>query len=317
MGAGCSVQDYLELKQVFNAMTIHNTSLIQNLTNEECITAYGVQLTQDRSYVLAITSQTKPSGVGWPSPSVLPVFESFIAPYEGLADNSFMWVCPYGSCDTYALARDSSNWEVYGFRIEYCLSIIQPSRCKLQLSVYMLAVVIVMNSLKLLCMIWTLLRTTEPTLVTLRDAIVSFLDRPDKLTRARCLMGMADVSKGPLRWTEIKQSAPNTRPLPSTVHTLVRRRWFAAASPARWLALGGLTLVTLGVVGGLLGIGIHGINYNTHTRVNVLSLGFGRIDTNAVIGGSVGGLVGAVLLANLPQLICSELLKHLGTYGNH
>ena len=147
-------QDYFELKKVFNASNIHNTSLIQNLTNAECIAAYGVQFIQHRSYVLAITSQTKPNPKR-STPSFPAVFTSFYAPYSGgLGDATYLWVCPDSdSCDIAAVARDSLNWKVEGYKIDYCLSKIQPTRCKLQFSETMLAVVIVMNFIKALCMV--------------------------------------------------------------------------------------------------------------------------------------------------------------------
>jgi hypothetical protein len=45
-------------------------------------------------------------------------------------------------------------------------------------------------------MFLTLYRQKDATLVTIGDALANFLDRPDELTKGRCLMAKVDVHKG-------------------------------------------------------------------------------------------------------------------------
>ena len=151
-------------------------------------------------------------------------------------------------------------------------------------------------------------RQKEATLVTIGDALSSFLDRPDELTKGRCLMAKSDVAEGPLRWRvhHLKEQ-PVTAPLPVTFHKPLRRRWFAGASGKRWtttilLCVG--ALIT-GMI--LLGIGVSSLNGYLGGSQSPLSLGFGAVDSRALINVGLpeegaSGLVSSVLLANLPQV---------------
>lgn len=185
-------------------------------------------------------------------------------------------------------------------------------------------------------MFMTLWKQRDATLVTVGDALASFLERSDELTRGRCLMAKVDVRKGPLRWRlRNKKMIPNTQPLPVTYYAPLRRRWFAAASITRWCTtMGrectctdvhvghftdcclpshpGLCLVALITGSSLLRAAIHGISSHTSAGTSAFSLGFGAVDSRALMlhgfaqSGS-GGLVAAVLSSNLPQAIVSFL----------
>lgn len=157
-------------------------------------------------------------------------------------------------------------------------------------------------------MFLTLFRQKDATLVTIGDAMASFLDTPDELTKGRCLMAKVDVDKGPLRWRlRGAGDIPNTKPLPVTYYAPLQRRWFGAASVKRWCVTMGLCLAGLITGAVLLGIGVGSIKSYLGGGQTVFSLGFGAVDSRAIIdaglpqGGS-GGLVSAVLLANLPQV---------------
>jgi hypothetical protein len=119
------------------------------------------------------------------------------------------------NCDITQARKDSTTWTLNGNKIEYCLAQETDAHCKLQFSVQILIVVIIMNVGKTLTMFLTLYRHSELTLVTVGDAMASWLERPDDLTKGRCLMSKNDVSKGPLRWRlrQVKDK-PNTQPLP-------------------------------------------------------------------------------------------------------
>lgn len=126
-------------------------------------------------------------------------------------------------------------------------------------------------------------------------------------------MAKVDVSRGPLRWKSREvPDKPNTQPLPITYYAPLRRRWFAAASVTRWCVTMGLCLVGLVTGSGLLGTGVSGISSYLSNGQTVFSLGFGSVDSRALVNaglpqGGSSGLVSAVLLANLPQAIVSFL----------
>lgn len=70
----------------------------------------------------------------------------------------------------------------WGVQEGYCMSQAVEERCALHFSRAILLVVIGCNAIKFGCLLWTLLRCRDPTLVTLGDAIASFLETPDKIT---------------------------------------------------------------------------------------------------------------------------------------
>lgn len=92
-----------------------------------------------------------------------------------------------GYCDIPGIKANSSQWETFGFPIDYCLAQKVEPRCKLQLSRDILVAVIICNLLKAAAMIATLLLQQEPALVTTGDAISSWLKYPDEITANQCL----------------------------------------------------------------------------------------------------------------------------------
>ncbi|KAK1046579.1 hypothetical protein LTR74_017920 [Friedmanniomyces endolithicus] len=100
--------------------------------------------------------------------------------------------------------------------------------------------------------------------------------------------------------------------MPVTFQDAPRRRWFAAVNPRRWILTLGLIGVALCAAAGLLVLGIVWLKRTLDPNQSVFSLGFGTVDSRVTIvndlpqsGGA--GLAAAVLVANLPQVICSLL----------
>ena len=107
--------------------------------------------------------------------------------------------------------------------IDYCLSQPVAEHCKLQFSVTIMIVVIICNMIKTVCMTtisWK--QDTEP-LVTLGDAIASFLDRPDAITKQNCMAGRTRFEKSRYWGLLLSRWDPK------------RFRWFRAASRRRWI----------------------------------------------------------------------------------
>ena len=310
----------LEAEAVQRQFTKHNAymndTLVHNLTNTDCMQAYASSFVSDYLSLLAVTSaqedQTNDT-----------VFH-MDAIYYGMDLKGgylpYYWICldedgamdAYNACDLGKALGTADGWTIANQKIDYCLALVSEPHCQLQFSIQILATVIVMNACKCICMFLTLRRQREEPLVTVGDAISSFLNRPDKLTKGRCLMGKVDIHRGPLRWRlRAAGKTSNTAPLPVTYHVPLQRRWFAAASTKRWLITMCLCIAALVTAGILLGRGVRNLtSYVSFT--DAFSMGFGSVDARALIdadlpqGGS-GGLVSAVLLANLPQAIVSFL----------
>ena len=107
--------------------------------------------------------------------------------------------------------------------IDYCLSKPVAEHCKLQFSVAIMIVVIICNMIKTVCMNIILWKQDPEPLVTLGDAIASFLDRHDVTTRRNCIAGRTRFEDSRYwglllsRW-DLKGS-----------------RWYRAASLKRWI----------------------------------------------------------------------------------
>ena len=117
----------------------------------------------------------------------------------------------------FANLSDPQNW------LEYCLSVPAEEHCKLQFSLAIMIFVIVCNLIKTVCMSTIAWKQDPEPLVTLGDAIASFMDRPDVTTIGNCIAGKARFEK-------------------STSWDSLSRRWeskslllFRAASSRRWI----------------------------------------------------------------------------------
>ena len=110
------------------------------------------------------------------------------------------WICGADDrtkrCNIKEQIKDAATWQIASYPISYCLSKIEPNqRCKLHFSSYILIAVTVANAAKALCMYLAFFRARAEPLVTLGDAIQSFLRDPDPHTKERCLWGKKDFKK--------------------------------------------------------------------------------------------------------------------------
>ncbi|RMY36204.1 hypothetical protein D0865_13702 [Hortaea werneckii] len=294
---------------------------IHNLTTSECMTAYGTSFLSEYRNVVAITSargnQTNNTML-WSETVRLnsqhvsygQVLYEWICRDAQDAWKQYVWKCNVG-----AASQNASNWTIHYHQIDYCLAQATQPRCKLQFSIQILATVIVMNVCKFICMFLTLWRQRTATLVTIGDAMSSFLDRPDSLTKNRCLMGRIDLNRGPLLWKTFSKDGtttrrPNTIPERVTFRAPLRRRWFAAASIRRWCLTIGICLIALSVASKLLHTGA--LNLENKASASIFETGFGAVDSRALITTKLlqddfAGLGSAVLLANMPQAVMSFL----------
>lgn len=100
----------------------------------------------------------------------------------------------------------------------------------------------------------------------------------------------------------------DVEPLPVSFSDKIIRRWSHAVSSKRWSVTMGFCIVVVIVACILLGLGINGSIYTVTNPL--VELGFGSFNPNAII--NIGlpqlgttGLIGCVLVANLPQVVLS------------
>ena len=118
---------------------------------------------------------------------------------------------------SFANLSDPQNW------LRYCLSVPVEDHCKLQFSLAIMIVVIVCNLIKTVCMSTIAWKRDPEPLVTLGDAITSFMDRPDGRTEGNCIAEKARFEKSK-SWDSLSRSWHSKN--------LVL---FRAASSRRWI----------------------------------------------------------------------------------
>jgi hypothetical protein len=100
------------------------------------------------------------------------------------------------TCSQAAALRNASSWEVTptGFEIDHCLITSAKESCTLQYSLPILIIILICEVVKLASMLSTLhlavtkLGPDQESLVTIADAIASFLTTPEVTTKSKCLV---------------------------------------------------------------------------------------------------------------------------------
>lgn len=275
-----------------------------NLTNEACIKAYSEKYLVGRGDLVLITSNLNAS-----VPMLLAREVTGFDTASNIADD---WRCnAYAGldCTTDDLLADPSAWKLNDslalnwnvtysqqYDIQYCLSQPLPERCTVQLSYTLMGAVIVCNFVKLSCMLLMLLHRRFAPLVTIGDAIESFMLKRDATTQNMCLADKAAFNNQD--WQQLAK--PWLRK---------RRFWFASASIKRWILCNISSSLTIVIAGILLGMGLGEVRMSPSTSFS--TSGFGTFNTdlmaNARSSLSKLSLVGAAVVANIPQLLLSIL----------
>lgn len=216
----------------------------------------------------------------------------------------------------------ADRWNPHGHPIDYCLSEVVDQHCSFNGNLPIIYVVIVANAIKVLVMLIVAYHLVGNPLITIGDAVESFLDVPDDTTKDACyLTRLQAVDYVRLRkekesrstgWKEDSRIDGKPR-----IKTLKVFRWSQAASKRRWILTIGLLVIAVATVVGLLAAAIDTLN--AHGTTTIGDLGFGKMHVEAVIGGWAieqianpsTQILAAILIANLPQAILSFLYLNL------
>ena len=202
---------------------LSSNNTLERLEKRDCILKYGGLLSKN-SNVLAVSFTSNATD------SILDVdyIEEAILSYDS-------WICAFdhtaqilsSGCNINTASNNAQRWTFRGHQIEYCLS--QPAQeyCTLQFSLPIILIVIICNLGKMIGMISIVLKEKSEPLITLGDAISSFLNDPDPTTKNMCLADKNVFRK--TGWQTTK-----------TIWIPSRHRWFRAASLNRWIICNGL-----------------------------------------------------------------------------
>lgn len=214
-------------------------SSLSKLDNAECIEAYSPSNQTKFTDVVLVSSATNAKN------SVIDVF--FNVDSSELTNGTYSynsWICstPQSSsgCDFTSLKNNPQDWNITcsGMNdpsilsekedivapIQYCLTPPRGEQCKLQLSVAIIIIVLLCNLVKAVCIgliAWD--KNTKP-LVTVGDAIASFLRQSDTSTEGSCIVGKTGFGR--------RQEWPR-RPSQWTQEAI---RWYQVVSTRRWTA---------------------------------------------------------------------------------
>ena len=217
-----------------------NTSSYEDLTPSECTKLYNADYLSSHRNLFLITKHGSNTAHNNTLLDMIQVGNLGISPSS--------WMCAYYlagkrriymetsvPCDPSELASKVMSghpWRVKlttGDEVEIsgCKSEKIAEMCKVQFSLKIMIVVICCNLVKACCMVITVVRSREPTLVTLGDAVDSFLRIPDPTTMGICF---ADR-----RYIKREWSRDGWRAEPRQWKQKGVQRWWTSVSKTRWI----------------------------------------------------------------------------------
>ncbi|KAH7077439.1 hypothetical protein FB567DRAFT_608536 [Paraphoma chrysanthemicola] len=221
------------------------------------------------------------------------------------------WMCSQGlvwgisPCDSISMMDaiehdvDSTTWDPLfaTATVKYCLSEKVPERCKLQSSLLIMLIVLISVAGMVGVMLVMVIRDDTRPLLTVGDAIASFLRSSDPWTQEMCMASRRDFQNVPR-----KGEAWCFQP---TRHRSARKRLYAATSGRTWLICTITYLAALSALSYLLSISIDSRGRHFDWGA-ILKLGVGKINDMAFVGSwPVNGFMMHVLIANIAQPVLS------------
>ncbi|KAM6513138.1 hypothetical protein FALCPG4_015608 [Fusarium falciforme] len=264
-----------------------------------CIDAYKSNIQSTRGAVLVVTDEVA-------QPVVLAQATNFL-------DSSFyMWVCGDSDsshrkpCRFYIdeYRQNISSWAPFSvegkaYTARYCYSEAVQQRCRLSTSLALGALVTVMTFIMAVVMLGLVFSLKPTPLLTIGDAVASFLAMPDPETRGMCMVSRLDVEKSRGVW-----------PIVSKPFQPRLRRWAVAVGVRRWIVCMTFYLILGAIIAIFLHLGISHLGFTT-SAADIITLGLGSLNPTTIIqdwsvpsfGSSA--VVANVLVANVGQVVLS------------
>ena len=244
----------------------HNASAprYEGLTPSQCVNFYNTQFLSTHRNLFLITNHTSTATFNNTLLKFFIVGGKYASPTFWMCSNSM----PHShGCDTGKLSSMVANghpWLVTldtGEEVEIsgCKSEITNENCKVQFSLGIMIAVIFCNLVKACAMIMTVVRSQEPTLATVGDAIDSFLRIPDPTTRGICFADRQFIDR---EWRRGWRTGPREWKQRGV------QRWWTSVSKTRWITCNFLCSITIIAAGVLLRLGIRhdGDSFKTDIR---------------------------------------------------
>jgi hypothetical protein len=221
-----TLADALSLDARSARRLVQRSNVLERLEPEECISAYSVDFQTKYGSVVLISSNFTASDTRIDLLGSQPV----PVPRESFTP----WVCSCATSCSSALARvrDGADWVTGAYTIDYCLAESTPGKCTLEYSLPLAIVVICANMVKTVLIGLAVLLVRGNPLLTVGDAVASFLRSPDDTTLGSCLLpsrmvvfSRRDDARG--QWRSVSYQDGPDKP---GVYTARPRRWMTAVS---------------------------------------------------------------------------------------
>ncbi|PVH98584.1 hypothetical protein DM02DRAFT_615710 [Periconia macrospinosa] len=306
----------------------------ERLSKAQCIEEYAQLLQSKRRNVLLVAADDRFPRLPLSMGNSTRIYAADIVFASNAADpgtvmDSYKWICPSAwsggkklyhnnSCaervneiksapdqwrvgETEADVRADTteyNIEHEGYPIDYCLSERAEPHCTLEFVTPIAILVTILNLIKAALILYTVFGIKDEPLLTMGDAVASFLEREDLTTRDMCLLSVK----------EIKESK-NYFPVGPRMWSAERWRWKDVASVRRRIATISIFVLTVVAVVALFVYGVQKLPRGTPRSLpGLVRLGFGSIDPRTVIlFDHPMSIVGNAVVANIAQPILSFL----------
>lgn len=159
---------------------------LQNLDKEACLRTYRKDFMTDRGDLLVVSSASSNTSLlrFWSAGYLDGPYSDESLPYA--------WACMSNAPGPVNIGQECDvrpeDWKLDGLPVEYCLSKPAEESCALHFSLAIVIAVLACNLIKVLCMGLVAWMPSSPPLLTLGDAIASFLSEPDPTTANNCLV---------------------------------------------------------------------------------------------------------------------------------
>lgn len=311
-----------QVNVIHHMFNLHREGKLERLDKSDCLSAYAQSFQSARGNVLLVVSN---STQGF-TEGAFADYEDQEAPMTSLDDSNpdpFSWICKQyttrpGSCLSYLseVRSDIGDWRPFSKQVEYCMSEKVDQHCRLEYSAYLLLLVALIGLVKTAVMVFIIFKIQDTPLLTIGDAVSSFLTVPEPRTKGMCLLDKSLKHFEPsIRYAERAESGEYTSvgwTAPPKYFHPGRKRHFTAASTRRWLAFLITFAILIGVAIFLLQYGIYWFKGTDTDARQLYTQGLGTIDPRTFISwdlptSGATGLISNVVVANIPQLLLSFL----------
>ena len=205
---------------------------LERLNPSQCIEEYAVNFATKRRNLILVTNDTDRLA----EPRTYNNYNSAVMPPSiRCPSDPFDWICGQRGgdclnrdvenglelCPVAYKSIDRSRWEPLGNKVDHCLSEQVAGICKVQFSTAIAWTVIAFNLSKVILLLGIFFLLREDPLITMGDAVASFLERKDETTAGLCLMGRHQIAL----W--------GMPPIPQPYKSITRR-WLDVVSKGRW-----------------------------------------------------------------------------------